>query len=67
MNGRTDVVVSLTERFHGRGGPLGVTPVPLSTLSQQFVRAGLQLGYSIIDNVGPEQLGEFDLLLPPCR
>ena len=49
------------EEFHGRGGPLGVTPVPLSPLGLQFVRAGQQLGYSIVDPLGPEQLGAFSL------
>ncbi|XP_063860184.1 glucose dehydrogenase [FAD, quinone]-like [Scylla paramamosain] len=46
-----------TERFHGRGGPLGVTQAPLGTLSQHFVLAGRQLGYPVVDNTGPEQLG----------
>ncbi|XP_045131330.1 glucose dehydrogenase [FAD, quinone]-like isoform X2 [Portunus trituberculatus] len=48
---------SETERFHGRGGPLGVTQAPLGSLSQRFIEAGRQLGYPIVDNAGPEQLG----------
>ncbi|XP_050690766.1 glucose dehydrogenase [FAD, quinone]-like isoform X1 [Eriocheir sinensis] len=46
-----------SERFHGSGGPLGVTQIPPMPMSRQFVLAGQQLGYKVIDPAGPEQLG----------
>ncbi|MPC31905.1 Glucose dehydrogenase [FAD, quinone] [Portunus trituberculatus] len=46
-----------TASFHGRGGPLGVTQYPPTTLSQYFVKAGEQLGYPLVDPIGFEQLG----------
>ncbi|KAG7175565.1 Glucose dehydrogenase [FAD quinone]-like 17, partial [Homarus americanus] len=54
-----DYRVSLphTEAYHGRGGPIGVTQAPLTPFSRAFIQSGLDLGYSVIDYNGPEQLG----------
>ncbi|KAG7154317.1 Choline dehydrogenase-like [Homarus americanus] len=47
-----------SEIFHGRGGPLTVTPTKkLSTLTKAFLRAGQQLGYNTIDANGKHQIG----------
>nr|XP_045594088.1 glucose dehydrogenase [FAD, quinone]-like [Procambarus clarkii] len=45
------------EAFRGRGGPIGVTPSPVSPLTRAFLQGGQELGYPIIDYNGPEQLG----------
>ncbi|XP_071522922.1 glucose dehydrogenase [FAD, quinone]-like [Panulirus ornatus] len=50
--------MGVTEEYHGRGGPLAVTPATnMGNLSEAFLQAGLELGYNIIDPNGPEQLG----------
>ncbi|XP_045594087.2 glucose dehydrogenase [FAD, quinone] [Procambarus clarkii] len=49
--------VGETEAFHGRGGPIGVTPAPITPLTGAFIQGGQELGYSVIDYNGPEQLG----------
>ncbi|XP_050719520.1 glucose dehydrogenase [FAD, quinone]-like [Eriocheir sinensis] len=49
--------LSETAAFHGRGGPIGVTPAPLTPLTKAFIQGGLELGYQLVDYNGPEQLG----------
>ncbi|XP_069956982.1 glucose dehydrogenase [FAD, quinone] isoform X2 [Cherax quadricarinatus] len=49
--------VGETAAFHGRGGPIGVTPGPLTPLTRAFIQGGKELGYPVIDYNGPEQLG----------
>nr|XP_045611165.1 glucose dehydrogenase [FAD, quinone]-like [Procambarus clarkii] len=47
-----------TEKFHGHGGPMAVTPGPSTNqLSNAFFQAGQDLGYSNIDPNGPDLLG----------
>ncbi|XP_050723768.1 glucose dehydrogenase [FAD, quinone]-like [Eriocheir sinensis] len=47
-----------TEPYHGRGGPLAVSPDPgEGPLSVAFLRAGEELGYSAVDPNGPQQEG----------
>nr|XP_027211315.1 glucose dehydrogenase [FAD, quinone]-like [Penaeus vannamei] len=49
---------SETEQYHGRGGPLVVTPEPnTGKLAQAFLYAGMELGYSVIDPNGRDQIG----------
>ncbi|KAK3863650.1 hypothetical protein Pcinc_030613 [Petrolisthes cinctipes] len=45
------------EKFHGRGGPLTVTPQPPTILARQFLKAGAQLGFPVVDFRGPIQAG----------
>ncbi|XP_069956976.1 glucose dehydrogenase [FAD, quinone] isoform X2 [Cherax quadricarinatus] len=49
--------VQQTEAFHGRSGPIGVTPGPMTPLTRAFIQGGQELGYPVIDYNGPEQLG----------
>nr|XP_053626508.1 glucose dehydrogenase [FAD, quinone]-like [Cherax quadricarinatus] len=47
-----------TEFYHGRGGPLAVSPGHSpGSLATAFLQAGQELGYNIIDPNGPETLG----------
>ncbi|XP_071523349.1 LOW QUALITY PROTEIN: glucose dehydrogenase [FAD, quinone]-like [Panulirus ornatus] len=47
-----------SEMYHGRGGPMPVSPTSkISTLSKAFLQAGQQLGYSVIDPNGSDQIG----------
>ncbi|XP_071547881.1 glucose dehydrogenase [FAD, quinone]-like isoform X2 [Panulirus ornatus] len=46
-----------TEAYHGRGGPIAVTPAPITPLTQTYIQAGQELGYSFVDHDGPEQIG----------
>ncbi|XP_042221504.1 glucose dehydrogenase [FAD, quinone]-like isoform X2 [Homarus americanus] len=47
-----------TESYHGREGPLPVTPDEENDgFTSAFLKAGEQLGYSVIDPSGPEQIG----------
>ncbi|XP_042214795.1 glucose dehydrogenase [FAD, quinone]-like isoform X1 [Homarus americanus] len=47
-----------TAEYHGRGGPLVVDDKRWRTpLSRGFLKAGLELGYNIVDPNGPEQIG----------
>ncbi|XP_064107282.1 glucose dehydrogenase [FAD, quinone]-like [Macrobrachium nipponense] len=46
-----------TENYHGRTGPLIVTPDEGGVFTEAFLRAGQYLGYNIIDPNGPEQIG----------
>ncbi|XP_063873716.1 glucose dehydrogenase [FAD, quinone]-like isoform X4 [Scylla paramamosain] len=47
-----------TETYHGRGGPLAVSPDPNEgPLSDAFLRAGEELGYNTLDLNGPYQMG----------
>ncbi|XP_069159508.1 glucose dehydrogenase [FAD, quinone]-like isoform X2 [Procambarus clarkii] len=47
-----------TENYHGRDGPLPVTPDPGNHgVTKIFLRAGQYLGFSVIDPSGPEQIG----------
>lgn len=49
----------LADRFHGRGGPLAVTPEPKTgKLSRAFLHAGVELGYDVVDPNAEEQMGE---------
>nr|XP_045594084.1 glucose dehydrogenase [FAD, quinone]-like isoform X2 [Procambarus clarkii] len=49
--------VSDNGAYHGRGGPIGVTPAPLTRLSRAFIQGGKELGYPSLDYNGPEQIG----------
>ncbi|XP_069956971.1 glucose dehydrogenase [FAD, quinone] isoform X1 [Cherax quadricarinatus] len=50
--------VGETESFHGRGGPVGVTPTQITGLREAFLKGGQELGYSnTVDYNGPEQIG----------
>ncbi|KAG7169301.1 Glucose dehydrogenase [FAD quinone]-like 15 [Homarus americanus] len=52
-----------TESYHGREGPLPVTPDEENDgFTSAFLKAGEQLGYSVIDPSGPEQIDRFCLL-----
>ncbi|XP_045597799.1 L-sorbose 1-dehydrogenase [Procambarus clarkii] len=46
-----------TAKYHGKGGPLGVTANNMVALNKAFVQAGRELGYPAVDPSGPEQLG----------
>ncbi|XP_045134575.1 glucose dehydrogenase [FAD, quinone]-like isoform X2 [Portunus trituberculatus] len=47
-----------TETYHGRGGPMAVSPDPSEGhLSDAFLRAGEELGYDTLDLNGPYQMG----------
>ncbi|XP_045597795.1 glucose dehydrogenase [FAD, quinone] [Procambarus clarkii] len=46
-----------TEKYHGRGGPLGVSPDSTDPLQQAFTQGGHELGYPDNDYNGPEQIG----------
>ncbi|XP_042237849.1 glucose dehydrogenase [FAD, quinone]-like isoform X2 [Homarus americanus] len=46
------------EEYHGRGGPIGVTPEgKTGKLARAFLHGGLQLGYDVRDPNGEEQMG----------
>ncbi|XP_042857444.1 oxygen-dependent choline dehydrogenase-like [Penaeus japonicus] len=45
------------ERFRGRSGPLAVTPDSPGPIFKAFVKGGQELGYSLVDYNGPEQIG----------
>ena len=47
-----------TAAYHGRGGPIGVTPAPLTPLTKAYIQGGMELGYNYVDYNGPEQIGE---------
>ncbi|KAG7159553.1 Glucose dehydrogenase [FAD quinone]-like 3, partial [Homarus americanus] len=50
--------VDTAAEYHGRGGPLKVEDKRYSApVTSGFLKAGQQLGYSIIDPSGPEQIG----------
>ncbi|XP_034936856.1 glucose dehydrogenase [FAD, quinone]-like [Chelonus insularis] len=52
------VPVTYNTSFHGKDGYLCVEHIPYHTpLSTEFLKAGEQLGYQIIDYNGPEQIG----------
>lgn len=47
------------DRFHGRGGPLAVTPEPKTgKLARAFLQAGVELGHDVVDPNAAEQMGE---------
>nr|XP_053654447.1 glucose dehydrogenase [FAD, quinone]-like [Cherax quadricarinatus] len=47
-----------TENYHGREGPLPVTPDPGNHgVTSVFLKAGQHLGFPVIDPSGPEQIG----------
>ncbi|XP_063606716.1 glucose dehydrogenase [FAD, quinone]-like [Penaeus indicus] len=46
-----------SERYRGRSGPLAVTPDSPGPIFKAFVRGGQELGYSMVDYNGPEQMG----------
>nr|XP_045611163.1 glucose dehydrogenase [FAD, quinone]-like [Procambarus clarkii] len=47
-----------TARFHGRGGPIAITPdTKPGKLTQAFLDAGKQLGFDTIDPNAEEQMG----------
>ncbi|KAK8385719.1 hypothetical protein O3P69_016475 [Scylla paramamosain] len=46
-----------TAAYHGRGGPIGVTPAPLTPLTKAYIQGGMELGYNYVDYNGPEQIG----------
>ncbi|XP_071530904.1 glucose dehydrogenase [FAD, quinone]-like [Panulirus ornatus] len=47
-----------TAEYHGRGGPVAVDDKRWgSPLLRAFLKAGQQLGYSVVDPNGPEQIG----------
>ncbi|KAG0717182.1 Glucose dehydrogenase [FAD, quinone] [Chionoecetes opilio] len=47
-----------TESYHGRGGPLAVSPDPSpGPLAAAFLRAGEELGYNTVDLNGPHHIG----------
>ncbi|KAG0727895.1 Glucose dehydrogenase [FAD, quinone] [Chionoecetes opilio] len=46
-----------TAAYYGHGGPIGVTPAPITPLTEAYIQGGQELGYSFIDVNGPEQLG----------
>ncbi|KAK4301658.1 hypothetical protein Pmani_026216 [Petrolisthes manimaculis] len=44
--------------FHGRGGPIAVTPEPKTgKLARAFLKAGTELGYDVVDPNAAEQMG----------
>ncbi|XP_047487356.1 glucose dehydrogenase [FAD, quinone]-like [Penaeus chinensis] len=45
------------DRYRGRSGPLAVTPDSPGPIFKAFIRGGQELGYSMVDYNGPEQLG----------
>ena len=48
------------DRFHGRGGPLGVTPEPKTgKLARGFLQAGIELGFGVVDPNAADQIGEY--------
>ncbi|KAK4306983.1 hypothetical protein Pmani_021236 [Petrolisthes manimaculis] len=47
----------VTAAYHGQGGPIGVTPAPITPLTEAFLQGGRELGYTVLDYNGPEQLG----------
>ncbi|XP_068233844.1 glucose dehydrogenase [FAD, quinone]-like [Palaemon carinicauda] len=46
-----------TENYHGRTGPVVVTPDRGGMFTNVFLMAGQYLGYNIIDPNGPDQIG----------
>ncbi|XP_045125926.1 L-sorbose 1-dehydrogenase-like [Portunus trituberculatus] len=53
--GHTD---NYTDRFHSRGGPLGVTPEPKTgKLARGFLQAGNELGFRVVDPNAADQIG----------
>ena len=47
-----------TGAFHGRDGPIGVTPAPLTPLTKAYIQGGKEMGHPFVDYNGPEQLGK---------
>nr|XP_053644922.1 glucose dehydrogenase [FAD, quinone]-like isoform X2 [Cherax quadricarinatus] len=50
-------LMSSTEKYYGRSGPLGVIPGLSGSLQQAFIQGGRELGYPSNDPNGPEQIG----------
>ncbi|XP_063606725.1 glucose dehydrogenase [FAD, quinone]-like [Penaeus indicus] len=48
---------SYLQSYRGRSGPLAVTPDSPGPIFKAFVRGGQELGYSMVDYNGPEQMG----------
>ncbi|KAK7081083.1 hypothetical protein SK128_022646 [Halocaridina rubra] len=46
-----------TERFHGRRGPIPVTPESPGFFTRVFLQAGRYLGFKLIDPNGPDLMG----------
>ncbi|KAK3852268.1 hypothetical protein Pcinc_041141 [Petrolisthes cinctipes] len=45
--------------FHGRGGPIAVTPEPKTgKLAKAFLKAGNEMGYDVVDPNAAEQMGK---------
>ncbi|XP_063606726.1 glucose dehydrogenase [FAD, quinone]-like [Penaeus indicus] len=51
------IVLEVRDRYRGRSGPLAVTPDSPGPIFKAFVRGGQELGYSMVDYNGPEQMG----------
>jgi len=48
-----------TSGYHGRDGPLEVSDVRSTSLSEAFIVAGVELGYSAVDVNGQQQQGKY--------
>lgn len=56
----TGTLSLIQEEYHGRGGPLPVSPHPRKEgLTQAFFDAAHDLGCPTVDPNGPDQLGKF--------